>query len=54
MGFPFDNPSWDGVSGAIFMGQAATGVYSGIAIIMLLLALVLGNSMEAKKYRDHK
>ncbi len=56
MGFPFDTPSWDGVSGAIFMGfgTSAPGVFSAIAIALCLLALVLGQLKENKRYKDHK
>lgn len=54
MGFPFDTPSWDGVSGAIFMGQNMTGVFSIIAIAICIAALLLGNGVEASKYKKHK
>ncbi|MEM6576877.1 MAG: hypothetical protein AAF678_00165 [Pseudomonadota bacterium] len=54
MGFPFETPSWDGVSGAIFMGQASTGVFSVIAIGLCIAALLIGNSLEASKYKKHK
>ena len=56
MGFPFDTPTWDGVSGAIFMGAggSAPGVYTLIAIIVAILLLAFGQKTEAGKYRDHK
>lgn len=54
MGFPFDEPTWDGVSGAIFMGQGMTGTFSVIAIVVCVAALVIGNGMEASKYKNHK
>ena len=56
MGFPYDTPTWDGVSGAIFMGAggSAPGVYTLIAIVIAILLLVFGQKTEAGKYRDHK
>ncbi|MEQ9259882.1 MAG: hypothetical protein RIG84_12390 [Roseovarius sp.] len=56
MGFPFDTPTWDGVSGAIFigMGSSAPGIYSLIAIVMCLAALFLGQGKESSKYKSHK
>lgn len=56
MGFPFDTPTWDGVSGAIFMGlgSSAPAIFSFIAIIMAILALIVGQKVESGKYRSHK
>lgn len=56
MGFPFDEASWDGVSGPIFMGagSSAPGVFTFIAIVVCIVALVIGQRAEAKKYSDHK
>lgn len=56
MGFPFDTPTWDGVSGAIFvgMGTSAPGIYTLIAIVMCVGALVLGQGTESSKYKSHK
>ncbi|WP_198389282.1 hypothetical protein [Roseovarius faecimaris] len=56
MGFPFDTPTWDGVSGAIFMGvgSAMPGLFSLIAIVICIAALVIGNTKEAGKYKPHK
>ncbi|MEM6375214.1 MAG: hypothetical protein AAF686_03180 [Pseudomonadota bacterium] len=56
MGFPFEGDTWEGVSGAIFMGlgTAAPGVYSVIAIAICIGALAIGQSMESSKYKDHK
>ena len=56
MGFPYDTPSWDGVSGAIFMGSgsSAPGVFTAIAIVICIAALLIGNSKEAGKYKKHK
>ncbi|MEM9498993.1 MAG: hypothetical protein AAGA28_13800 [Pseudomonadota bacterium] len=56
MGFPFDTPSWDGVSGPIFMGTGTSmpGIFTLIAIAVCIAALAFGNSTEASKYRKHK
>ena len=54
MGFPFDTPTWEGVSGAIFMGQNMTGVFSVVAIALCIAALAIGQGMEASKYKDHQ
>ena len=56
MGFPFDTPTWDGVSGAIFMGTggSAPGVYTVIAIVICVAALLLGNVKEHGAYKKHK
>jgi hypothetical protein len=56
MGFPFDNPSWTDVSGAIFpgAGSAMPGVYAAIAIVLCLVALAIGQKSEAAKYSKHK
>jgi len=56
MGFPFDTPTWDGVSGAIFMGLggSAPGIYSLIAIAICIAALAVGNMKEHGKYKPHK
>lgn len=56
MGFPFDTPTWDGVSGAIFpgMGSAMPGIFTVIAIGVCVAALFFGNGVEAGKYKKHK
>jgi hypothetical protein len=56
MGFPYDPQSWDGVSGAIFMGAGSSmpGMFTALAIIVAILMLVFGQKTEAGKYRDHK
>ena len=56
MGFPFDTPTWEGVSGPIFMGTGSTlpGLFSLIAVVICIAALLLGNGMEASKYKKHK
>jgi hypothetical protein len=56
MGFPFENASWDSVSGVIFVGGTGghTLVYSLIAIGICVAALLFGNGVEASKYKKHK
>lgn len=56
MGFPFEEPTWEGVSGAIFMGMgtAMPGIYTMIAIAICIAALLWGNATEAGKYKKHK
>lgn len=56
MGFPFEEPTWEGVSGAIFMGfgTAAPGIFTLIAIVLCLLALFFGNMKESQKYKGQK
>ena len=56
MGFPFDTPSWDGVSGAIFPGAggAMPGLFTMIAIAICILALAIGQATENSKYKKHK
>ena len=56
MGYPFDTPSWEGVNGAIFMGFGSSmpGLFSVIAIVACIAALVLGNGIELGKYKNHK
>lgn len=56
MGFPYENASWDGVSGVIFVGGAggSAGLYSIIAIGICIAALLIGNAMESGKYKNHK
>ena len=55
MGFPYEEATWDGVTGAIFMGaNGGAGAYTFIAIGLCILALVIGQIAEAKKYSAHK
>lgn len=56
MGFPFDTPTWEGVSGAIFMGYggAMPGIFSVIAIVLCIAALVIGQKAEAKSYAKYR
>jgi hypothetical protein len=56
MGFPFDTPTWDGVSGAIFMGAggAMPGLFTLIAIVLCVVALALGQKTENSKYKNHE
>ena len=56
MGFPFEKGTWEGVSGAIFMGfgTATPGIFTLIAIVVSVVLLAVGQKTEAAKYRDHK
>ncbi len=56
MGFPYDTGSWEGVSGAIYMGYgtALPGIFSAIAIVVCIVLLAMGQKTESSKYRDHK
>ena len=56
MGFPYDTGSYEGVSGAIFMGFGSSmpGVFTVIAIVVAVGLLVAGQATEAGKYRNHK
>lgn len=56
MGFPYDEATWNAAEGAIFMGfgGSAPGLYSLIAIVVLIGALAVGHIAEAKKYAKHK
>ncbi len=56
MGFPFVEATWDGVSGAIFMGYgtALPGLFTLISIIICIAALALGQKAEAEKYAKYK
>jgi len=35
-------------------GSSAPGIFTAIAIIVCIAALVIGQGAEAAKYRDHK
>ncbi|MEO0773567.1 MAG: hypothetical protein AAFZ04_10335 [Pseudomonadota bacterium] len=56
MGFPYDTGSYEGVSGAIFMGFGSSmpGIFTVIAIVVAVGLLVAGQATEASKYRNHK
>jgi hypothetical protein len=56
MGFPFDTASWEGVSGPIFMGYggALPGLFTLIAVVLCIGALVVGQKDEAAKYAKFK
>lgn len=55
MGFPFETATWEGASGPIFMGAgtSAPGIYTVIAIVLCVAALILGQKAEAEKYAAH-
>ena len=54
--FPFDVPSWDAASGAIFQGVGTSlpGVFSALSIILCIAALAIGQLAEAGKYAKYK
>ncbi len=56
MGFPYDTGSYEGVSGAIFMGAGTSmpGMFTVLAIVVSVVLLAAGQATEASKYRDHK
>lgn len=56
MGFPYETASWDGITEAISTGYgtAMPGLFSLIGIIVCIVALVVGQSSEAKKYSKYK
>lgn len=56
MGFPFETATWDGVSGAIFMGYggALPGIFSVISIVLCIVILAKGQIAEAKSYENYK
>jgi len=56
MGFPYEGGTWDGVSGPIFMGYGTSmpGLFTVLAIIVCIAALVIGQGKEAAKYRNYK
>ncbi len=56
MGFPFDEASWNEVSGPIFVGAGSSmpGVFTVLAIVVCIVALAMGQRAEAKKYSNHK
>ncbi len=54
-GFPYENGTWDGVEGAIFMGAGGgAGTFTFIAIAICIASLVVGQMAEAAKYSKHK
>jgi hypothetical protein len=56
MGFPYDTPTWEGVSGPIFMGTGSSmpGMFTMIAIAICIVALAMGQASERAKYNKHK
>ncbi|WP_341368092.1 hypothetical protein [Yoonia sp. BS5-3] len=56
MGFPFENATWDGVSGPIFMGYgtALPGLFTVLSIVICIVALAVGQKAEAAKYAKYK
>lgn len=56
MGFPFEEASWDGVAGAMYMGAGggAPLVYTLISAALCVYALWSGNRKEHALYEDYK
>lgn len=54
--FPFDTPSWDAASGAIFpgVGGSLPAICTVIGIAVCIIALAIGNRAEAEKYSKYK
>ncbi|MBL4813228.1 MAG: hypothetical protein JKX69_12940 [Rhodobacteraceae bacterium] len=53
MGFPFENATWDGLDGAMFMGWGGImpGVYTAISVLICVYVLWAGNRAEQQKYK---
>jgi len=56
MGFSFSEASWDGVTGAIYMGAGGSMplVYTLVAAAVCVFALWSGNKKEHALYEPHK
>ena len=56
MGFPYETASWDGVTEAIStgFGTSMPGIFTALGIAACIVALIVGQAAEAKKYRDYK
>ncbi|MGE4611130.1 MAG: hypothetical protein AAED33_07025 [Paracoccaceae bacterium] len=56
MGFPFEQASWDGVEGAIYMGAGGISplIYTLVAAAACVFALWLGNRKEHALYANFK
>lgn len=56
MGFPFPDASWDGVTGAMYMGAGGSMplVYTLLAAAVCIYALWQGNKNEHALYDKHK
>ena len=56
MGFPYSEATWDVVDGAMFMGWGGVTpfFYTIISIIICIIVLLLGDSIEKSKYENVK
>lgn len=56
MGFPYETASWEGVTEAIStgFGTAMPGIFTVLAIVACVVALVVGQASESKKYKNYK
>ena len=54
MGFPFEEASWDAVSGAMYMGStgSAPAIFTVLAIAACVAVLFFGNRSEHNRYKD--
>ena len=55
MGFPFDEATWNAVTGAMFAGwgTSAPGFYTFIGLVACAVILWLGNKNEKSYYNKH-
>ena len=55
MGFPFDQATWDVVTGAMFMGWggALPGFYTFVGVVACIAILWMGNTSEKVKYEKY-
>lgn len=56
MGFPFEQATWDSVTGAMYMGAGGSmpAIITWISVILCLWALWAGNRKEHKLYNDYR
>lgn len=52
MGFPFDEATWTGVDGAMYIGWGSSmpGIYTLIAALICAWVLIKGNASEHKRF----
>ena len=55
MGFPFDEATWDAVTGAMYMGAGGSApfIFTLLSAVACVVALWLGNSAEHNHYKNH-
>ena len=54
--FPYDTASYEGVTEVISTGYGSglQGTFTVVAIVVCIVALVVGQAAEAKKYKNYK